>query len=124
MPPSELPLLTRLGRLATRVVGVAVAAALAVAGLVLMSGALLVGAAAAVGLYAWLRLRGGGGGDRVRFGWRTTTMRHRRGSGGAGASGPSGPPDEGEIVDVQVTEVLEDCRPRPRNPSQDEAPRG
>jgi hypothetical protein len=122
MPPSELPLLTRLGRLATRVVGVAVAAALAVAGLVLMSGALLVGAAAAVGLYAWLRLRGGGGGgDRVRFGWRTTTMRHRRGPGGAG---PSGPPDEGEIVDVQVTEVLEDHRPRPRQPSQDEAPRG
>jgi hypothetical protein len=123
MRDDDAPLLTRLGRLATRVVGVAVAAALAVAGLVLMSGALLVGAAAAVGLYAWFRLRGGGGGggNRVRFGWRTTTMRHRRGPGGAG---PSGPPDEGEIVDVQVTEVLEDRRPRPRKPSQDEAPRG
>jgi hypothetical protein len=117
MRDDDAPLLTRLGRLATRVVGVAVAAALAVAGLVLMSGALLVGAAAAVGLYAWFRLRGGGGGDRVRFRWRATTMQHRRGPGGAG---PSASPDEGEIVDVQVTEVLEDRRPR--RPTQGEPP--
>jgi hypothetical protein len=98
--------LHRLGRLATRVVGVGVAAALAVAGLVLMSGAVLIGAAAAVGLYAWFRLRGGAGGDRVRFGWRTTTMRHRRNGHGPGVSGGD------DIVDVQVTEVLEDRRVR------------
>ncbi len=98
--------LHRLGRLATRVVGVGIAAALAVAGLVLMSGAMLIGAAAAVGLYAWFRLRGGAGGDRVRFGWRTTTMRQRRDGRGTG-----GAPDE-DIVDVQVTEVLEDRRVR------------
>jgi hypothetical protein len=96
----------RLGRLALRVVGIGVAAALAVAGLVLMSGAVLIGAAAAVGLYAWFRLRGGAGGDRVRFGWRTTTMRHRRDGHGPGASG------DDDIVDVQVTEVLEDRRVR------------
>ena len=105
MSDSQLSFFHRLGRLALRVVGMGVAAALAVAGLVLMSGAVLIGAAAAVGLYAWFRLRGGAGGDRVRFGWRTTTMRQRR-----DGRGPGGPQED--IVDVQVTEVLEDRRAR------------
>jgi hypothetical protein len=108
-PPSVL---TRLGRLVARVLGLTLAIVLALLGFLLMSGAVLLLAAAALAGYAWMRWRLRRAKGSASFAWRTT--RRRRGRPAPEAS-PSWKTDgvrggmrrRGEIVDVEVVDAVD-----------------